>query len=235
MISSKKAMTNPTRNNLVLGEISIPYLVTKKRKRHLSFRFSETTLMVSAPLRMTTSEIEAGLRTKQEWILTHYAKKQTEALPKDHLRLLGNVVRVEYALGATHQVELVENTLMITHQSSQTEKAALSQSLMKLADLKIKPLFQDACRQSGIAPQTIELKNLKASLGRCSSKRHITLAYRLIHYPPEVISAVCYHELAHLIHMNHSQRFYAQLEAWMPTYRHVMKNARNFPSVSAID
>lgn len=218
-----------------LSGITIPIHLIRKRKRHLSFRFLDTTLQVSAPLRATQAEIEAGLRSRADWILTRYAQKKAEALSKDQIRLLGEIVTVRFRAGSSFQVTLENAVMSITHRSTQTSQAALNRALNELAHQEVLAIFERACQRTGFKPNSVTLKNLRSSLGRCSSTRHIILATRLIHYPREVILAVCYHELAHLSHMNHSQRFYDQLEGWMPDYRQVMKNARNFPSVSAID
>jgi predicted metal-dependent hydrolase len=235
MTSSKKAMMTPTLNTLVLGELAIPYVVQRKRKHHLSFRFLNTTLMVSAPLQATDAEIEAGLRTKANWIRKHYTAKRAQALPPNQIRLLGQVVTIETMTGPNHHIEWDDQNLRIVHRANQSAKAAINQALTGIAETEITAIFQAACQTTGLQPKRLTFKNLRSSLGRCSSKRHIVLARRLIHYPREIILAVCYHELAHLTHMNHSSRFYALLENWMPDYRHVMKNARTLPSVSGVD
>ena len=235
MISSKKAMTTPTLNILVVDELHIPYVIQRKRKQGISFRFLNTTLVVSAPLEKSIVEIEAGLRTKTNWIKKHYVQKLEQVLPANQRRILGKVVTVEQRIGADFQVDLYEQRLIITHRASQSEKSALSAALRSLAEREISGIFNEVCKRIGQRPQSVTFKNLRSSLGRCSSKKEIVFALRLIHYPPEVIVAVCYHELAHLKHMNHSKRFYALLESWMPTYRQVMKNAKRYPSVSAID
>lgn len=235
MNSSKKAMTTPTLNTLMLGELSIPYVIQRKRKRHLSFRFLNTTLMVSAPFELSEETIEAGLRTKATWIRKTYNIKLAQALRPNQIRVLGQVITIETLIGPSLRIEWVDQGLRIIHPSNQSAKAAINQALTGIAEAEITAIFQAASRHAGITPDILSFKNLRSSLGRCSSKRHIVLARRLIHYPREVIEAVCYHELAHLTNMNHSKRFYALLEQWMPNYRHVMKNARTLPSVSEVD
>jgi predicted metal-dependent hydrolase len=43
-------------------------------------------------------------------------------------------------------------------------------------------------------------------------------SWRLVMAPPEVLDYVAAHEVAHLVHMDHSQRFWDQVAALMPDY-----------------
>jgi predicted metal-dependent hydrolase len=43
-------------------------------------------------------------------------------------------------------------------------------------------------------------------------------SWRLVMAPPEILDYVAAHEVAHLVHMDHSARFWAQVRALMPDY-----------------
>ncbi len=65
----------------------------------------------------------------------------------------------------------------------------------------------------------VKLKYLKSRWGSCSGKGNINLSTRLLFAPAEVLDYVIIHELAHLIEMNHSPRFWKLVEQAMPDYR----------------
>ena len=62
-------------------------------------------------------------------------------------------------------------------------------------------------------------KKISSRFGSCSSKRNISIAFRLLFAPRDVFKYVCIHELAHLIEFNHSSRFWALVLEAMSNYK----------------
>lgn len=67
--------------------------------------------------------------------------------------------------------------------------------------------------------QGIFLKLNQRTWGSCSTKGNINLSSRLLFAPTDVLDYVIIHELAHLVEMNHSDRFWKLVEEAMPEYR----------------
>jgi len=74
-------------------------------------------------------------------------------------------------------------------------------------------------RKMGVEYERIEVRNQRTRWGSCSSKGTLSLNWRLVMAPPEMLSYVVVHELAHLREPNHSARFWGIVEEWMPAYR----------------
>lgn len=62
------------------------------------------------------------------------------------------------------------------------------------------------------------LSNAGTQWGSCNAKRQIRLNWKLIQAPQEVIDYVVVHELAHLVEMNHSKRFWLVVERHFPAH-----------------
>lgn len=67
--------------------------------------------------------------------------------------------------------------------------------------------------------KAVRLKYNHSNWGSCSNSGNINLSTRLLFAPPAVIDYVIVHELAHLVELNHSARFWAEVERAMPNYR----------------
>lgn len=75
--------------------------------------------------------------------------------------------------------------------------------------------------------QRVRLKYNKTNWGSCSSSSNINLSTRLLFAPEEVQDYVIIHELAHLIEMNHSSRFWKIVSDIMPDYKEAEKWLKN--------
>ena len=66
----------------------------------------------------------------------------------------------------------------------------------------------------GLRYNRVYIKDVKSRWGSCSSLGNINLSLWLMLAPIDLVYYVVYHELAHLNEMNHSARFWAQLDAF---------------------
>lgn len=72
----------------------------------------------------------------------------------------------------------------------------------------------------------ITVRGQKSRWGSCSRNNNLNFNWRLIFMPIAVIEYVIIHELAHTVHHNHSQRFYALVERFCPDYKNLRKILR---------
>ena len=58
----------------------------------------------------------------------------------------------------------------------------------------------------------ITVKDTKSRWGSCSSNGNLSFSWRLILAPDHVLNYVCAHEVAHLVEMNHSTKFWTNVD-----------------------
>ena len=67
-----------------------------------------------------------------------------------------------------------------------------------------------------IVPAPVKLSNARTQWGSCNHKGEIRLNWRLIQLPPRLADYVVAHEVAHLVELNHSRRFWTLVETLIP-------------------
>lgn len=68
-------------------------------------------------------------------------------------------------------------------------------------------------------PASITITSAKTRFGSCSGKDRICFSWRLMAYNKKAIDYVVVHELAHLVHKNHSADFYALIATFLPDWK----------------
>lgn len=117
------------------------------------------------------------------------------AMPLRTVRLEGDVLYVpsRAAMGATVQAWL-------KHHAHVALREAVDRFAAKL----------------GRQPRALALRDTKSRWGSCTHDGRLMFSWRLAMAPPLVLDYVAAHEVAHLAHMDHSDRFWAEVERLMP-------------------
>ena len=68
----------------------------------------------------------------------------------------------------------------------------------------------------GVEVKSVSMRSQSTRWGSCSSSGRLNYNWRLILAPPFVLDYVAAHEVAHLVHMNHSPNFWRAVEQALP-------------------
>lgn len=133
----------------------------------------------------------------------------------------------------TNRIEIQQNAIRIT-----LSKALSDPELHTLLRGKLARHFQSTLVEfvQTLNSQTIrspKLANIRfreqrSRWGSCSGKGNINISSRLLFLPQELLAYVCLHELCHLKEMNHSARYWALVEKFMPEYDRYRKQLKNY-------
>ena len=123
------------------------------------------------------------------------------------LRLAGNSNELQRKKATQH---------LLSRLVAQDFKPAITRRVMELNHLHFRKTVN-----------SVNLKYNRSNWGSCSTKGNLNLSTCLLFAPDDVIDYVILHELAHLVEMNHSPRFWALVEAAMPDYKEKKKWLRD--------
>ena len=221
------ADTAPTRHALLEGR-AVEFRFERRRRRTIGIKVSEHGLSVAAPLRAPWREIEGFLHEKALWILDKLDQRAAAGRPPtifgasgETLPLHGNEVALVVSQ-SKRGVNLVGKDLHIglpePHRRGAV-RAMLLRWLKSRALDALTPRVTHYAARVSLPPPPLRLSNARTQWGVCMSSGRIRLSWRLVHLDPELADYVVAHEIAHLVELNHSERFWALVEWLYPHWR----------------
>jgi predicted metal-dependent hydrolase len=96
--------------------------------------------------------------------------------------------------------------------------AALERWYRRQAKAEIAPRLDRAVAALGTNYTALTIRNQRTRWGSCSSTGAMSFNWRLLLAPEDVLDYVVWHEACHLIHMDHSPRFWALVERHVPGF-----------------
>lgn len=184
-------------------------------------------LTVRAPRWVTIRDIEQTLSERAKWIIATLAtwrERDREALPtqwREGAALLYQGRALTLALFAARKKAIAADLLHLTVQhptpGDELEIGAFVADWLKAQALALfAPRAADFARRVNAGPPPVKLSSARTQWGSCNHKGEIRLHWRLVQLPPRIADYVIAHEVAHLIELNHSPRFWALVERLLP-------------------
>jgi predicted metal-dependent hydrolase len=175
------------------------------------------------------------LRQKLDWIqeklsLQLNKKKKINWKTGELIHILGNKVILSLKASKTNSVLQDKDILHVdtNRVNDQVHSAKLVSKWLKEKALKdFVRRVEVFSVKLNVHPSSVYLSNAKSRWGSCNSKREIRLNWRLIQAPPHIINYVICHELAHLKEMNHSNRFWEEVEKSTSRISLIRKRTQN--------
>jgi predicted metal-dependent hydrolase len=188
-------------------------LAVNARARRLSLRLNGGEVVATAPSARRLPEVIAFARSKADWIAAQIAAapQARPFRPGAVIPLRGRPVRLT-ASGGMGAARLVGDEIVSGGEGEAFARRV--QNLLRreaLADFTARTAVHARALRKPMP--RVSLFDAKGRWGSCTPERQaIRYSWRVVAAPPSVLDYLAAHETAHLVHCDHSPRFWAAVE-----------------------
>lgn len=206
----------------------VEYRFNRSRRRTIGISVDARGLEVAAPRNAPWRDIEAFLREKARWIVARLDEWDGVPPPRaihgvsgEMVPLHGKPATLEVCNGAEGVVR-DGMRVRVSHPGPLRRArvlALLGDWLKAQALAALTPRATHYAGELGCAAPCVRLSRARSQWGECTESGLIRLNWRLVHLEPELSDYVVAHEVAHLIELNHSKRFWKLVATLYPQWQ----------------
>lgn len=206
-----------------------------RRSVSITIRQPDGRVVVKAPIGVSMVDVESFIKAKSEWIFKHkqrVADMSSQRITREynngssHL-LLGKPFKINVIESVNKKIEeLSDGSLNIFLPDTTSDRVEITLKKWYLSKATnvfpsiIKQIADDFISRHNIKKMvSFQFKYVSSYWGVCTSKGVIRLNLELMRAPKECIEYILVHELCHLVHHNHSSKFYDLMSKEMPDWQ----------------
>lgn len=232
--SPSRSLT-PTAPDLTLG-LEAPYSVRESdRAKNVSIKVARTgAIELVVPTGFSRRRLSEIVRDRQDWIAKtlHRLEQERQSLPQELVSpcperiVLGAIPEtwdVVYQSAPRDRLRYrVTGATTLTVEGNVGAIAPCQDVLRHWLASRAKTYLPDwlrrVSRDVGLPCNDIAIRKQRTLWASCSSRKNISLNYKLLFLPPHLVRYVFVHELCHTVYMNHSHRFWGLVGDIDPNY-----------------
>jgi len=168
-----------------------------------------------------------NLRKTSSKILPQKTYAHGDLIGKSHRLIIEHGADVTVTV-KNQQIIVSTNDMISASEKTRAIKDGVAKALRKEAKSYLPRRLEFLAQEHGFSYEQIRFTHAKSRWGSCSSRGTISLNITLMTLPDELIDYVLLHELNHTKHMNHSARFWSDLEKICPNAKIHRKKLHGF-------
>ncbi len=213
----------------------VPDYVERSKRKTLSLTVLKNgSVIVKAPISMRDDVINRFVEDKQTWIreklvsIKENQNKFEDVISMRNCLIFGNKYKLVRA--DVKQIQTSNNFELLIPNKLDGEKLTKSVAswFKKLAKKALLDRLEFIESRVNLKSSSFKIGDSRGRWGSCNSYGNIILNYRVVMLPPMIIDYVLVHELCHLVELNHSKRFWENVEKYLPNYELPRKNIKEY-------
>ena len=203
------------------------YILIRKEVKHARLRVSEDgRVRIIAPPAFSEDDISAMLKKKARWIdknLKYFYGMSRIELQRNQLLLFGN--RYNYFFDTTYAQKVVidHEHKTITSKRDLLDPKIQEKWYRRVAKKHLNKRTQELSTKLKLPYNKLFIRESRTKWGNCSKDKNISLNWKLIKAPEQVIDYLIIHELLHTVVMNHTHKFWTLMKSYYPDYKQSIK------------
>lgn len=198
---------------IIVDGVAVPVRIRRSPRAkayRLSLDHARGELRLSLPTRANLKRALGWAQEHEGWVRSQMAIRPSPVSLGDgvFLPLEGREVRICWIEGASRAVRLDADRLLLGGAAESVGPRVL-RWLKGRARAVLEAETHAMARDNGLIVASVGIGDPRSRWASCASSGTIRYSWRLILCPPEVRRATVAHELAHLLHMDHSPAFHA--------------------------
>ena len=222
---------------------SITYYLSRTAKKNVNIVIKDDGLVhVSAPRYVSIDEINKIVYSKKDWIIKTQKNLKTKKIVHSNsiiesgaiIYFYGNPYVLKIIPSVSNSIKTDGNEFLFyvkkEHLNAQNYlRNELNKNLKKELTKTVTKCIQNYLELTSLSLDSIDVRVMKSRWGTCiPSKKKIIMNFNLIYCPMESIEYVALHEVTHLMHPNHSKRFYESIAMYMPDWKERKNLLKNY-------
>jgi predicted metal-dependent hydrolase len=208
---------------------SVVYVRSGQARRYRLTLRRDGTAVATIPLRGSEREAVRFVEAQRDWL--ERARQRQARRPRSaefwtigtHVLWRGELHEVRLAAtGEKPQVCVAADVFRVASADGDI-RPTLEAHFARRARVELPARTWELAAETGVDVKQVTVRNQRSRWGSCSSGGTISLNWRLIQTPETVRDYIIYHELMHLREMNHSARFWTEVEEVCPWWRDAEK------------
>ena len=200
-------------------------LVRNARARRYVLRLRpDGCVRVTIPRRGSAIEARRFAERNQDWVerqlqrLIARPARPKEWLIGTEILFRGELVKIEAGTQGDNGVILFGGGVVRVNDPAADLRPLVEKHLWRLAAKELPPRVLKYSSLHQLPARRITVRNQRSRWGSCSHHGTVSLNWRLVQTPVEVQDYIILHELCHLREMNHSRRFWREVERVCPGF-----------------
>jgi len=201
-----------------------PSSIIRSKRKTLSITITKNgEVVVKAPLKISDTKIYEFVNSKEKWICEKLASVQKniaefdDVIKYDKLLVFGDKYKPIYAY--VRKIDIDDyGKILIPRKYATPDKVyrATKNWYKNLAKDFVLQRVNKLAEYARLQPNKVRINDSRGRWGACTQRGEIILNFRVSMLPPKLLDYVIFHELSHLVEMNHSVKFWNVLSSIMP-------------------